>query len=264
MLRLFLAAALAFMTTIAAAQPVAKPVAAAAAFDPASIALLSILKQRYPNTTFTQVRPSILAGLYEVQMGNNLAYTNDQGNYFFFGSLYDMQGQRDLTAERRLELGIQPQAQGQARAEANIAWKDLPLENAFVRVKGKGARKLALFSDPDCPYCKRLELDLDKMEDVTIYTFMYPLASLHPQAQQRSETIWCAGNAKTRAGLWDAYMKEGKLPEAKNCVNPVSANVELGNRLGVNGTPTMFTGDGRRITGAQPLAVIESFLAQTK
>lgn len=233
--------------------------------DPSSEAVLQVLKGKYPSTAFTAVRPSVMPGLFEVQMGRNLAYTDDQGRHFIFGAMYDMAERQDLTAARKAELGIQdtqPVAQQQKRAEPPpISWASLPLKDAFVRVNGKGERKLAIFSDPDCPYCKLLEKELDGLENVTIYTFMFPIASLHPGAQSKSEAIWCAGNDATRSKLWVDLLTKGKQPpKTKECATPVERNVALAESLGVRGTPTLITADGRRLPGMAPAARISAFM----
>lgn len=230
--------------------------------DPASEAVLRTLRDRHPQTQFTSIRPAAIPGLFEVQMGRNLAYTDDSGRYFIFGSMFDMQERVDITAQRRIDLGIQnpePQAQQRQAAPAPIDWSTLPLKDAFVKVKGNGQRKLAVFSDPDCPFCKRLETELEKVDNVTIYTFLFPIASLHPDAGSKAEAVWCAGNEKTRAALWSDLMLRGKQPKgAKSCANPLERNIELARKLGANGTPTMFSSDGRRIVGFVPAERIEA------
>lgn len=234
--------------------------------DPASEAVLQVLKSKYPATTFTAVRPSAMPGLFEVQMGRNLAYTDDQGRHFVFGAMYDMQERQDLTAARRVELGLQDPQQAQAQAPkraepAPVNWASLPLKDAFVRVNGNGERKVAIFSDPDCPYCKKLEKELDSLENVTIYTFMYPIDSLHPDAQSKAEAVWCAGTEKTRTKLWVDLLTKGKEPPStKGCANPVARNIALAESLGVRGTPTLIAADGRRLPGMAPAARISAFL----
>jgi thiol:disulfide interchange protein DsbC len=202
------------------------------------------LKELYPATQITSVRAAEVPGLYEVTMRSNVAYTDASGRYFVFGRLFDMQEQVDLTAERL--------------AEANkVDFGALPLDAAIKRVHGDGTRKLALFSDPDCPYCKRLEETLAKLDNVTIYTFPYPLAQLHPDAARKAANIWCAPD---RAKAWDEFMMTGKEAAARDCKHPLDRIAALGQALGVNGTPTMFTADGRRVSGAVPLDQIERAL----
>ncbi|MBG6083028.1 DsbC family protein [Rubrivivax gelatinosus] len=244
-----------------------KAAVARQAGDPQAEALLRTLKRLYPATTFTQVSRTAVPAIFEVQMGRNLAYTDDSGRHFFFGALYDMQAREDLTAARRAALGIeQPVVAGKTERQADapraVNWNDLPFADAFKRVKGNGERKLAIFSDPDCPYCKQLERQLEKLENVTIYTFLYPIESLHPDAADKAESIWCAGDDAARNQAWYDLMVKGIVPASgKPCANPIERNVNLAAALGVRGTPTLFSADGRRLPGMAPADRIEQFLA---
>lgn len=253
MKRFLLSIALAAIALIAHAAPA----------DPKSEALLLTLRAKYPSTSFTAVHPTPMDGIFEVQMGRNLAYTDDAARHLLFGSMFDMQERTDLTAARRVELGIQQQQQPEHRraAEPQVDWNSLPLKDAFVRTIGKGDRKMAIFTDPDCPYCKRLEKELTKLDNVTIYTFLYPIDSLHPEATEKAKALWCAGNDKTRSQVWLDFMLTGRMPKAgKSCANPVERNVELAGKLGVRGTPTMISSDGRFMPGAGSAAAVDSFL----
>lgn len=204
--------------------------------------VLARLKEMYPSTQFTGIREAEVAGLYEVSMRGNIAYTDKSGRFFLFGHLWDMKEQLDVTAERK--------------AEANkVDFDALPLKDAFKRVQGKGTRKLALFSDPDCPYCKRIEGELAKLTDITIYTFPFPLEQLHPDAKAKAVAMWCA---KDQVKAWDDYMQSGKLPPmGVPCDNPVERNIALGNSMGINGTPTMILSNGRKLSGALPADQLE-------
>lgn len=202
------------------------------------------LKARYPATTFTSVREAEVEGLYEVVMRNNVAYTDKTGRYFIIGRMLDMQTQTDLTAERQ--------------AEANkLDFDSLPLKDAIKKVKGDGSRRMAVFTDPDCPYCKRLEGELAKMDNVTIYIFPYPLEQLHPDAVRKSVAIWCA---KDNVKAWDDFMLKGVLPPDGKCANPISKIIEFGQKLGINGTPTIIMGNGRKVSGALPVDKLEASL----
>lgn len=199
------------------------------------------LKELYPATKISAVRESPVPGVYEVVMGRNVAYSDESGRYMIFGHLYDMQAQRDLTAEVKDELN-------------KIDVAALPIADAIKTVRGNGKRTLYVFSDPDCPYCKRLEAELAKLNDVTIYTFLYPLVGLHPDARRKAEAIWCATD---RAKAWQTFMSSGTLPDHTACDNPIERNLRLGESLGINGTPTIVFADGRIAPGALPLAEIE-------
>jgi thiol:disulfide interchange protein DsbC len=220
-------------------------IAGSSAFAATSLDLEKRLREQYPATRITSVRESAVTGLFEVVMGRNVAYTDEAGRYMVFGHLYDMKEQKDLTAAVLDELN-----------KVDVA--ALPLADAIKTVRGKGERKLFVFSDPDCPYCKRLEPELARLDNVTIYTFLYPLDGLHPDARRKAQAIWCA---KDRTKAWEAFMAAGKLPEGATCDNPVERNVHLGGSLGINGTPTLIFGDGAMVPGLLPAADIERRLA---
>ena len=218
----------------------------ARAGDPDSIARIeAALKAAYPATSFRDVRPTPLPGIYEVSMGRNLAYVGSDGRYFLFGHLYDMREQRDLTADR-------------LEADRRIDFASLPLADAITTVRGNGTRMVAVFSDPDCPYCRRLEQELAKLDDVTVHTFLYPLAELHPEARQRAIAVWCAPD---RTVAWRALMVNGKAPPSAECAHPIDRNIALARKLGVEGTPALFDVRGRHLAGAAPVQRIEAFLA---
>ncbi|MBC2693542.1 MULTISPECIES: DsbC family protein [Pseudomonas] len=231
------------------AAPAPAPVAAAAPAAPAdleSLAVINSLRQKYPATNFTNVVKAPLAGIFEITMGKNIAYTDAEGRYLMFGSLYDMQTRQDLTAPKR------------AAAE-KVDVSKFPLADAFTRVKGDGSRKIYLFTDPDCPYCHDLENKIfTQLENVTIYTFIFPIESLHPQAKAKAESIWCLPEAD-RAVAWDNMMK-GVMPASSKCANPIDRNIGLAESLGVQGTPTMFSEDGRKMPGLGTLERLESWL----
>lgn len=211
--------------------------------------ILSKLRVMYPNTNFQSVEFSEIDGLFEVKMGKNIAYTNKDGRYFLFGHLFDMQTQSDLTEQRhKRDEPIQ-----------KMMWPEASLSQAIKTVKGNGSRKIAVFSDPDCPYCKRLEANLAKVENITIYTFMYPLEGLHPEAKSKAISIWCADNP---AQAWTDYLLMGKPPKLATCQNPIDQNIVLGTKLGVMGTPMMVDDQNRTLMGAASSEEIERWLAE--
>ena len=215
---------------------------------PAEIAALSArLQAAYPSTRFGEIRPTPWPGVFEVAMGANLAYVDASGQYFLFGHLYDMKVQRDLTAERKDTL-------------ARIDFAALPLADSIKDVRGRGSRVLAIFSDPDCPHCRRLEADLKGLSDVTIHTFLMPIASLHPQARAKAIAVWCA---KDRLAAWQALMTRDQAPPAADCAHPVDRNVTLAERLGVTGTPTLVAADGRVLPGAASAEQINAWLSRS-
>lgn len=216
-----------------------------AADEPAE-ALAARLKEMYPATHVDRVQRSEIPALFEVVMGKNAAYTDTTGRYFVFGHLFDMKEQRDLTADR-------------VEKAARIAFGELPLADAIKTVRGKGERVLAVFSDPDCPYCRRLEAELVKLDNVTLYTFPYPLEGLHAEAKDKSIAVWCAAN---RSQAWAELMKSGKAPVSRTCDHPIERNIQLGQRLGIQGTPTLLSADGRTLPGAAPKDRIEQWLLE--
>ena len=206
------------------------------------------LKARYANTEFGSVRVTPMQGIYEVTMGKNVAYTDVNGDLFLFGHIFDMKTRKDLTADRITELN-------------KVDFSSLPLKNAIKIVKGDGSRKFAVFSDPDCPFCKKLEHSLSGVTNYTEYVFLFPIDSLHPSATVKSESIWCA---KDRAASWIDALTKNVEPAAKKCATPLPELQALGTSLGVNGTPTLIRSDGVLMAGAGETAQIESFISGAK
>lgn len=204
-------------------------------------------KKKYPNTTITSIDTTPVDGIYEVVLGKNIAYTDESGEFFIFGSMIRMSDQTDLTSIKRDEL-------------SKINFADLPLDKAIMIKKGKGERRIAVFSDPDCPFCKRLEQELQKVDNVTIYIFLNPLKQLHPKAVEVSQQIWCS---KDKGLAWKDYMLGGITPTAKaTCSNPVNETVKLAQQLGFSGTPTSILVDGTKIIGAKSASELDYALTR--
>lgn len=218
----------------------------------ATDALTQVLKERYPTTTFSEVNETQVQGLYELVAGKNIFYTDSSGKYLFFGSLYDMENSRDITQERRANMN-------------RVSFDELKLADAIKEVKGDGSRVVAVFTDPDCPYCRQLEATLAEMKDITIYRFLYPLTSIHPGADKVSAQVWCAGpDDSVRMAALGSYMLKGATPaNAGACETPVDRNVALGKKFGINGTPTLIAADGRMHPGSAGLASLEAWLSGT-
>jgi thiol:disulfide interchange protein DsbC len=206
--------------------------------------VLTKLRALYPGTAFSRVQSTPVPGLYEVALGNNVAYVAEDGRYVVFGHLFDLQTQRDLTAT---QLVLHP----------GLDFAALPLADAIKTVRGSGQRQLAVFSDPDCPYCRELEAQLVQLEDATIYTFLLPLASLHPQATRKAIAVWCM---QDRARAWREVVLAHKTLPPRSCANPIERNLALANRLQVRGTPTLIAGDGRMATGVMSSAELTAWL----
>src|SRR5262249_26063979 len=203
------------------------------------------VEARFPGSHVLDVRPAQIPGLYELFMGDQIVYTDASGDHLITGSMVDTQTKENLTEASLNDRG-------------KIDFKSLPLNQAIKVVKGNGSRVFAVFSDPDCPYCQQLEKTLLSVTDITMYVFLFPIASLHPQAPSKAHAIWCAPD---RAQAWADWMHEKKLPPARTCSgDPIDALQKLGDKLHVNSTPTMFFANGRRVAGAIPAAELEKDL----
>lgn len=204
------------------------------------------LTERFPGAQISSVKKTPYSGLFEVYLDNQLVYMDAKGQYVFAGDVIDLKTRRNLTQDRLAKLQA-------------VDWKVFPLNNAIKSVKGKGERKLVVFSDVDCPFCRKFEAELAKVDNITVYTFLYPIEGLHPKAVQTSRQIWCASD---RNKAWDDYITKGSVPgNDGKCANPVDATVALGNKLGVGGTPTIFFANGVRVPGMVPAAQLERLLA---
>ena len=198
----------------------------------------------YPKFKVESVSKTPYAGLYEVFMGGQIIYTDEKMTFLIAeGRLVDPKTKKDITGERMEEL-------------TKIDFNSLPLEQAIKVVKGNGSRKLVVFSDVDCPYCKRLEQnELTNITDVTIYTFLYPIEQLHPDAASKSKLIWCANN---RVKAWEDWIFNNQLPKsAGTCEVPLEKIGQLAKKIGITSTPTLIFSDGKRMLGAQPYKEIE-------
>lgn len=208
-------------------------------------AVMATLKQKYPSTVIKSVEPTSLPGIYEVVMGKNIAYVEESGRFFLFGHLFDMHTQTDLT-----------EGKIQSAQSQKIDFSQLPLEDAVQIVRGDGSRKMAIFSDPDCPYCKQLEANMSSLTNVTIYLYLFPLSQLHPEAKAKSIGVWCS---KDRAKAWNSLLLRNEIPVGQ-CDNPVERNITLATKLGINGTPTVILQDGTITPGAPSAARLEQML----
>jgi thiol:disulfide interchange protein DsbC len=203
------------------------------------------LEKKYPQIPVDSVTQTPLAGIYEVFAGGQLIYTDEKASYLFVNaSMIDVEKKTNLTEERISRLTA-------------IKFEQLPLNLAFKRVKGKGTRKIAYFGDPNCGFCKRFDQELSKIDDVTIYMFLYPV--LGPDSITKAKSIWCS---KDRAKAWEDQMMTGIAPTAPGtCETPIDKIVEFGQQKKINGTPTMFFADGQRVSGTIPNDQVEQHLA---
>jgi thiol:disulfide interchange protein DsbC len=188
-----------------------------------------------------QVNKSPLAGLYEVVTEGQLFYTDDKVSHLIVGNLYDLKTMRNLTEER-------------AKVLFSIDFKGLPFELALKKVKGNGSRKLAYFTDPNCSYCKKLERELQKVNNVTLYLFLYPI---FPGSDEKVQGVWCS---KDKVRAWDDLMLNGVPPAAATCATPTAKVLELGRKLRIQGTPALIFSDGQLAPGFMPAAELEKAL----
>ena len=203
------------------------------------------LSERLPQMgRIDEVTRSPMPGLYEVRVGTDLYYTDPEGNFVIEGNIVDTKTRRDLTEERQQKL-------------LAIDFEALPLKDAFKVVRGDGKRRFAVFEDPNCGYCKTMERDLQKVDNVTMYVFLYPI--LGRDSEDKSRDIWCA---KDPQQAWLDWMLKNQRPPSATCdTSAIARNVQMGRRHKVSGTPTVILPNGQRVAGAVPAAQLEKLLA---
>ena len=208
-------------------------IAAGAHADEASVK--RAVEARFGGIKVESVAKSPYFGLYEVLLGEEIIYTDEKVTYIFNGSVIDAKTRRNLTEERLQKL-------------STIKFDDLPLDIAIKQVRGNGKRVVAVFSDPFCPFCRRLDQSLSKMQDTTVYTFLYPILRKDESAQMATR-MWCSPD---RAKAYYDFMLNNKEPgTAADCKAPVDRWLALGQKLGVRATPVSFVPNGQRIVGAR-------------
>lgn len=212
--------------------------------DPAQ-KMLAKLRQQYPSTKFTSIASGPVDGLYEVVMGKNVAYIDKTGRYWLFGHLWDQSTQTDLTAAKMVNLD-------------KVDVTQLPLDLAIRTVNGKPKRRMYVFSDPNCGYCKSLERDLPQLKDTEVYTFMTPF--LGQSSATKIAAIWCSTDPAKTWNKWMTAQVEPTAPQSATCNAPIEKLGQLAKTLGVQGTPTVFAADGRRQVGVESIAALSVWL----
>jgi thiol:disulfide interchange protein DsbC len=204
------------------------------------------LAERLPQLpAINEVSRTPMPGLFEIRVNDNdIYYTDAEGNYLIQGNLIDVRQRRNLTEERVEKL-------------LAIDFNTLPFKDGFTVVRGNGQRKLALFSDPNCGYCKRIERDLARLDNITIHVFLYPV--LGPGSTEKSRLVWCS---RDRAKAWLDLMLKDQMPAANACdTAAVARNLAFGQKHKIQGTPTLLFADGSRVPGAIDANQIEKQLA---
>lgn len=207
------------------------------------------LSERLPTLPkIEEVSKTPMTGLFEVRVnGNDLFYTDADGSFLIQGSLIDTKAKKNLTDERTEKLNA-------------VAFDALPLKDAFTIVRGNGKRQMAVFEDPNCGYCKRFERDLQKVNDVTIHLFLFPILS--PDSIEKSKAVWCS---KDKAKAWADMMIRDKNVAVGSCDSSALArNIEFGKKNRITGTPTVIFANGTRVPGAISAQQVETYLAEAK
>ena len=207
-----------------------------------------VVEEKLGGVKVEGVQPGPL-GLWEVRFragdGVRIVYTDATASHIILGKIYQTKTDKDLTEDRLRRLNA-------------IKFESLPLDQAVKVQRGNGKRTLVMFSDPYCPYCQQFEQTLQEINDITIYVFMFPV--IRPQLADHSKAVWCSSD---RQKAWLDLALRHKAPEAKaSCANPVAKNLELGQKLGVNSTPTLYLANGERVAGAMTAADLRAILDQ--
>jgi len=205
------------------------------------------LKKKFPEAQIETTRKSGYGGLIEVTGGGEVFYTDEKTSFLVLGTIIDTKTRENVTEARLRKLSA-------------VKFDSLPLESAIKIVRGNGSRRIAIFEDPNCGYCKRFEADMAGVTDLTTYVFLYPILS--PESTAKSKAVWCSPD---RAKAWlDLMLKNAEPASGANCENPIDKLVAFGREKRISGTPTIFFEDGERVPGAMPMASFEKRLADAK
>ncbi|WMJ08939.1 DsbC family protein [Nitrosomonas sp. sh817] len=207
-------------------------------------ALRKAIEPHFAGQKIDSIKKTPFMGLYEVVVGDEVFYTDDKADYFFFGHVIDTKTRVSMTNERIQEI----------KAARRVPFDSLPLQYAIKAVKGDGSRKLAVYTDPNCPYCKQLEKELLNINNVTVYNLLYPVLR---GSMELSAKIWCSSN---QLKAWEDFMLKSVAPSSKDCETPLETLVQSGRENKVSGTPTLIFADGSIVGGMIPAAAIEEKL----
>jgi thiol:disulfide interchange protein DsbC len=204
------------------------------------------IKKRVPEMPVEAVRKAGYGNLYEVTVGGDIFYTDESASFLLAGSLIDLKTKQNVTEARLRQVNA-------------IKWAELPLDQAVKITRGNGSRKIAIFEDPNCGYCKRFERDLIGVSDITVYVFLYPI--LAPDSVEKSKAVWCAAD---RGKMWlDHMTRDAAISGDTKCATPIDKILALGKEKRVTGTPTIIFENGDRVPGAMTLADFEKKLAES-
>jgi thiol:disulfide interchange protein DsbC len=205
------------------------------------------LKKKLPDAPVDTVRKIPYGGLYEITVGGDIFYTDAKGEFLVAGSIIDLKTKENVTEARMRQVNA-------------IKWDSLPLDQAIKIVRGNGSRKIAIFEDPNCGYCKRFERDLQGVNDLTMYVFLYPILS--PDSIEKSKAVWCASD---RAKAWlDHMVRDAAITGDTKCATPIDKILALGQSKRIQGPPTIIFENGDRVPGAIPVADLEKKLSEVK
>ena len=205
------------------------------------------LRKKVPEAQVDAIRKVPYGGLYEVVVGGEIVYTDEKATFIVLGSLVDLKTKENVTELRLRQLH-------------KVDFASLPLDSAVKIVRGNGSRKIAMFADPNCGYCKRFERDLLGVSDITVYLFLYPILS--PDSMEKSKAVWCSPD---RGKAWIDLMVNNVAPTADGkCPTPIDKVLAFGQAKRVQGTPTIIFENGERVPGAISIADFEKKLAEAK
>ena len=202
------------------------------------------MQKKFPYSKLLSVNKTAYLGLYEVVFEDQLVYTDEKMNYLFSGNIIDMHTMHNLTRSREREI-------------YSTNFDNLPFDLAIKNVKGNGSRKLAVFTDPNCQYCKKLEKEMTGLTNATVYIFIYPIL---PGSDEKAKAIWCTPD---RLNTWENHMLKGEAPEtAQQCDTSALSRIAMeAKKLNINVTPTLLFEDGTVRPGIQTLELLEQNLA---